>query len=197
MPAPTLSVANIGILPGDTIARSMGVNADGSVVVGISSGATSHAFRWTAPTGMQPVQTLLTQAGVADASRGAVRARCHDPSMGSCTPMHRRRVQGQSLLDGRTTSRRYRSRMPAIGSHVRRWLPFEPMSVERAGRKHRRPSVGVTKLLQRLIAGRAEQRDGPCVVIARKREDRKRADRDEQPIAWLWAATILRPEIAR
>jgi len=69
--------------------------------------------------------------------------------------------------------------------------------MEGAGGKHRRPAVGMTKLLQRLIASRAEQGDRPCVVVAGKREDRKRADRDEQPIAWFGAAAVLRPEIAR
>jgi probable HAF family extracellular repeat protein len=59
-----LTTTPLGTLPGDTNSYAYAVNADGSVVVGQSNGASDHAFRWTAGTGMQSIQSLLAAAGV-------------------------------------------------------------------------------------------------------------------------------------
>jgi probable HAF family extracellular repeat protein len=42
----------LGVLPGDSSSIADGVSADGSVIVGSSSSASSQAFRWTQNTGM-------------------------------------------------------------------------------------------------------------------------------------------------
>jgi FG-GAP-like repeat/Transposase, Mutator family len=40
------------------------VNADGSVIVGATAGYSGQAFIWTASSGMQPLQAMLTRSGV-------------------------------------------------------------------------------------------------------------------------------------
>ncbi|MGE0698075.1 MAG: hypothetical protein AB7O57_03190 [Hyphomicrobiaceae bacterium] len=62
-------MTDLGIL-GGTRSSASAVSGDGSVVVGISSIANpstfnnTHAFRWTAATGMRDLNTLLASAGV-------------------------------------------------------------------------------------------------------------------------------------
>jgi probable HAF family extracellular repeat protein len=47
------SIQGLGILPGGVASEGLGVNADGSIVVGYSQGpGQAQAFRWTAPSGM-------------------------------------------------------------------------------------------------------------------------------------------------
>ena len=48
----------LGVLPGDSSSVADGVSADGSVIVGSSSGADTQAFRWTQETGMIGLGTL-------------------------------------------------------------------------------------------------------------------------------------------
>jgi uncharacterized membrane protein len=50
----------LGFLPGTTQSTAYAVSADGSVVVGVSSGAISEPFIWTASGGMQSLQDVLT-----------------------------------------------------------------------------------------------------------------------------------------
>jgi probable HAF family extracellular repeat protein len=54
-------MVGLGFLPGDTYSAANATNADGSVVVGNGS---NGPFRWTAATGMQSLQALLTASGV-------------------------------------------------------------------------------------------------------------------------------------
>jgi probable HAF family extracellular repeat protein len=48
----------LGVLPGDSSSVADGVSADGSVIVGSSSGTYTQAFRWTQQTGMIGLGTL-------------------------------------------------------------------------------------------------------------------------------------------
>ena len=57
-------MSSLGMLPGDTFSFPLAVNSNASVVVGESVGLSSRAFRWTALSGMQSVQDLLTSAGL-------------------------------------------------------------------------------------------------------------------------------------
>ena len=59
-------MVDLGILSGGTFTQAFGVSADGSVVVGLGNGTgfSSHAFRWTAATGMRDLNTLLANAGI-------------------------------------------------------------------------------------------------------------------------------------
>jgi hypothetical protein len=61
-------MAGLGFLPGGTASQAVGVNADGTVVVGAGNatgtGANTLAFRWTQTDGMQSVQALLSAKGV-------------------------------------------------------------------------------------------------------------------------------------
>jgi len=60
-------MVGLGVLSGGTLSVAGAVNADGTVVVGSGDapGVNSRAFRWTATDGMQSVQSLLTDRGVA------------------------------------------------------------------------------------------------------------------------------------
>jgi len=72
----TNGMTQLGVLSGDTVSIANAVSDDGAVIVGTSlpngnpetsSGAgevDSHAFRWTAATGMKDLTTLLADAGV-------------------------------------------------------------------------------------------------------------------------------------
>jgi probable HAF family extracellular repeat protein len=52
---------NLGVLAGESNSEAWGASADGSVIVGLSEGAsTAHAFRWTAAGGMRSLQDILT-----------------------------------------------------------------------------------------------------------------------------------------
>jgi uncharacterized membrane protein len=52
---------DLGVLAGESSSEAWGASADGSVIVGLSEGAsTAHAFRWTAAGGMRSVQDVLT-----------------------------------------------------------------------------------------------------------------------------------------
>ena len=58
-------LGTIGNAVGNSVA--LGINGDGTIVVGqsaIASGSTQHAFIWTSPTGMQDLNTVLSNAGV-------------------------------------------------------------------------------------------------------------------------------------
>jgi len=61
-------MAGLGFLTGGTFSQAQGVNADGTVVVGLGNatgtGGNSEAFRWTQAGGMQSVQALLAAKGV-------------------------------------------------------------------------------------------------------------------------------------
>ena len=57
-----------------------------------------------------------------------------------------------------------------------------------------RPDVLVTDRFERLIAGRGEDRDRPCAVVAREREQRHRAERGEAAGP---ALRLCAPEVAR
>jgi probable HAF family extracellular repeat protein len=60
-------MVGLGFLPfGGYFSEAFGVNADGTVVVGVGSatGINQEAFRWTQAGGMQSVQALLTAEGV-------------------------------------------------------------------------------------------------------------------------------------
>jgi len=54
-------MVGLGFAPGDFSSSAWGVNADGSVIVGDGGG---HAVRWTASSGMQSIQDLLSANGV-------------------------------------------------------------------------------------------------------------------------------------
>ena len=58
----------LGFLAGDTQSAAMGVNADGSVIVGQSGDFGTRAFRWTASTGMASLGTGTASAVNADGS---------------------------------------------------------------------------------------------------------------------------------
>jgi uncharacterized membrane protein len=59
-------MVGLGFLTGATFSQAQGVNADGTVVVGIgnATGISGEAFRWTQTDGMQSVQAMLTAKGV-------------------------------------------------------------------------------------------------------------------------------------
>src|SRR5262245_54773271 len=60
------TMTGLDFLPGGNFSEARGVDADGTVVVGQAGDASGQrqAFRWTAPTRMQSVLTLLQAAGV-------------------------------------------------------------------------------------------------------------------------------------
>jgi probable HAF family extracellular repeat protein len=66
---------DIGTL-GGPMSNATAVNQDGTVIVGnsltTSSSGSSHAFRWTAKTGMQDLRTALQAAGVKTANKWVV-----------------------------------------------------------------------------------------------------------------------------
>ncbi len=58
-------MVSLGILSGGSFSQATGVSGDGRVVVGAANDAISGtAFRWTSATGIQNLNTLLTNAGV-------------------------------------------------------------------------------------------------------------------------------------
>lgn len=59
----TAGTGLVGLCPAQVFASAYAVSADGSVVVG-QTGNNGRAFRWTAATGCQTIQDLLTTAGV-------------------------------------------------------------------------------------------------------------------------------------
>ena len=57
------SIANLGVLPGGSYSRAVGVSGDGSVVVGVgNSNNGSPTFRWTQDGGMQRIGTYDSNA---------------------------------------------------------------------------------------------------------------------------------------
>ncbi|GEM_PF-3391555 len=58
-------MTDLGIVPGSSASVPMGINGDGSAIVGYSNFITSlHAFLWTPALGMVDLQTYLPTLGI-------------------------------------------------------------------------------------------------------------------------------------
>lgn len=62
----TDGMVGLGVLPGKSGSEATGVSADGSVIIGLSSGGGDAAFIWTAEAGMRSLLDVLVAGGATD-----------------------------------------------------------------------------------------------------------------------------------